>query len=167
MNELIVEAEKIAKRIARSFSFGYYTPEDISQEIFIMCMEAYASYDGKRKLSNFLYSHCRNRLINLKRNKFWRAEAPCKKCASGNFCEPPKGCNKHLTWLKINSSKACLAHTCNQQPKDRTSNQKYHADSDEHLNNAIPAKLRKYYLMILDGVSIPLEKKEELKEYAG
>src|SRR5947208_703774 len=79
----VVEAiEKAVGMLAPSFAFGIYDVEDIRQEARIFAIEALPRYDGVRPLENFLYSHVKNRLINLRRDKFRRADAPCKACHS-------------------------------------------------------------------------------------
>ena len=56
---------KIANRYAYKFQFGYYTPDDIRQEAFIIAMDALDRYDESRPLENFLAVHVKNRLNNF------------------------------------------------------------------------------------------------------
>lgn len=65
--ELEQVKKKIKKLLAPKYKFSYFTREDIEQEIEIMCLEAMSGYDGVRPLENYLMSHCKKRLINLKR----------------------------------------------------------------------------------------------------
>jgi hypothetical protein len=148
---------RIAERLSRSFAFGSYTYEDISQQIYLSALEALPFYDGQRSLENFLYRTCTNQLINLKRNKFWRAEPACKLCAKGALCEPG-GCAKHTRWLRINSSKASLANCGGQVINQDSHTHNHDGINDNELYNliglALPANLREPYLRLKDGVSV-------------
>lgn len=62
----------VAKRIAARFTFPNYDVEDITQEAYIMGMDAIQRWDGVRPLENFLSVHIRRRLMNLKRDKYFR-----------------------------------------------------------------------------------------------
>ena len=69
--ETIQIIQKIVNSRKRN-TFAYYTEEDISQEIWILCIEALKSYDEKRGcLEHFLNTHISNRLKNLKRDKYF------------------------------------------------------------------------------------------------
>lgn len=63
---------KVVKRIANKHVFPHYGVEDIIQEGFIIGLEALKRYDNSRPLENFLAVHIRNRLLNLKRDKYYR-----------------------------------------------------------------------------------------------
>lgn len=63
---------RVAKRTATKFTFPNYTIEDLIQEAYIMGMEGLQRWDGRRPLENFLSTHIKNRLINLKRDKYFR-----------------------------------------------------------------------------------------------
>ncbi len=62
----------VAKRVATKFTFPNYDVEDIVQEAYIMGMDALSRWDGVRPLENFLSVHIRRRLMNLKRDKYFR-----------------------------------------------------------------------------------------------
>lgn len=83
------EVLKVIKRaLSAKFRFAYHTKEDISQEIDLMCLEAISKYDGIRPLENFLMSHCKKRLINLKRvyNRKVDLCKECRECRGGDLC---------------------------------------------------------------------------------
>lgn len=70
--------DSISRYMSEKYAFAYYTPEDIYQECFILALEAMPRYDGKRPLENFLRVHLRNRLLDLRRDKFYRYESTTK-----------------------------------------------------------------------------------------
>lgn len=65
---------KIAAEMAGRYTFPNYDREDIEQEAFIMGLEALQRYDENRPLENFLRVHIRNRLSNLRRDKYYRPD---------------------------------------------------------------------------------------------
>lgn len=74
-DQVVRQIEKVVKRIAPKYTFYGYTVEDISQESFIICMEALPRYDATRPLENFLSVHLSNRLKNFVRdNHFTNTE---------------------------------------------------------------------------------------------
>jgi len=74
---LLDEAYPIIQRIAtirrKNGAFAYYTGDDVSQEVWLMCLDAVERYDPSiGPLENYLVSHVSNRLKNLKRDKYFR-----------------------------------------------------------------------------------------------
>jgi len=80
MSEVNTVVEKIIKTQARKNMFAEYTYEDISQEIWVIVLEALKDYDRNRPLENFLRVCVQNRLRNLYRNQYHRREPPCPSC---------------------------------------------------------------------------------------
>ena len=71
-SEVLEVINKICDRYAYKFKFGYYTPDDIRQEAFIIALDALERYEEGRPLENFLAVHVKNRLNNFKRDKYYR-----------------------------------------------------------------------------------------------
>ncbi len=66
-------------------SFAYFTPDDMFQEVWRICLEVLPKYDPDRnKLENFLRTCVSNRLINLKRDRYFRVEKGFD--SSGSHC---------------------------------------------------------------------------------
>jgi DNA-directed RNA polymerase specialized sigma24 family protein len=65
---------KIASELAGRHTFPNYDREDVEQEAAIFGLEALKRYDGVRPLENFLRVHMRNRLSNLRRDKYYRPD---------------------------------------------------------------------------------------------
>lgn len=74
--------DKIAKARSRTCAFAYYAPEDIYQEVWIMCLDALGRWDQDRpmadcpdqQIENFLNKHVANRMKNLYRDKYFRPD---------------------------------------------------------------------------------------------
>ena len=64
---------KIVKSYGNTRTFAYYDNDDITQEVWCMCLEALDNYDSSvAPLENFLRTHVSNRMKNLKRDKYFR-----------------------------------------------------------------------------------------------
>lgn len=72
--ETIKKIQEIATGLAKRYTFPNYDKDDIEQEAFIIGLESMARYDPDRPLENFLRVHMKNRLLNLRRDKYYRSE---------------------------------------------------------------------------------------------
>jgi hypothetical protein len=121
--QVLAAIEKVVLSLSSKFVFGYYDREDMKQEARYEAVKLInaGKYDPKRPLENFLYTHVRNRLINLKRNKYKRYEPPCITCPfydklckkSVNQCaefEDKMHCKKYASWVQRNKVKQGLMH---------------------------------------------------------
>jgi hypothetical protein len=88
-DEVVETIARLAGILSHNFAFGYYGQDDIKQELTLYALQGLADYDSgglnkagevKRPLEKFLFSHMKNRLFNLKRDKFRRADPPCLSC---------------------------------------------------------------------------------------
>jgi DNA-directed RNA polymerase specialized sigma24 family protein len=173
--EQVLEAiENAVKILAPSFTFGIYDIEDIKQEARTFGLEAIGRYDTSRPLDNFIYSHIRNRLINLKRDKFKRNDPPCLVChhAEGGRTQHPSGefCTKYTTWKRRNEAKANLQRpldlehiTDNRQSQPSPENDAAEiAGLNEMLvliDTNLPVDMRATYLQMRAGKSVPKSKR--------
>ena len=118
--EFLAVLDKITKRLAYKFKFGYHSVEDMKQQAAIFALEGLKNYDHKRPLENFLWTHVRNRLFNYKRNNYQRPDKPCLTCPfydasyklSNNQCSKftdKKECDLYATWAKRNEAKKNIA----------------------------------------------------------
>ena len=71
-SEVLEVVNRICDRYAYKFKFGYFEPDDIRQEAFIIAIDALERYDESRPLENFLAVHVKNRLNNFKRDRYYR-----------------------------------------------------------------------------------------------
>lgn len=170
--EVLEAIEKAVRMLAPTFTFGYYDVDDISQEARIFGMECLPKYDTTRKLENFVFSHIRNRLINLLRNKLRRSDSPCKQCHRGEPCQPDRMmCEKYMAWFERNAAKSHIMqplgidHISDEQERNTKSDSTVvaeveHKEIIELIDTKLPIELRLIYLQMKDGISVPRNKKQ-------
>ena len=118
--EFVQVLEKITKRLAHKFKFGYHSVDDMKQQAAIFALEGLKNYDHKRPLENFLWTHVRNRLFNYKRNNYQRPDKPCLTCplydpkykVSNNQCSKfleKNDCEPYAVWNKRNEAKKIIS----------------------------------------------------------
>lgn len=182
--QFIETFDQVIKKLARKFVFGNREESDIYQEAFIIAMQGLEKFDGKRPLANFLYIHIRNRLCNYKRKHYMRKEPPCTRCPLKAFIKPDKcsryddmmDCDLYERWHKRNIIKRNLTNTLEYGQVihgDTTEeNMKYSLDLgggiDKQeitnlLNKELPARFRKHYTMLINGIKIQKKDEEALK----
>lgn len=75
--------EEFVKVKSRQYSFGFYEPADIAQEIRTICFKVLPKFNeaqfGLEKLKNFMGTCIDNGLKNLKRDNYVRTASPYKK----------------------------------------------------------------------------------------
>jgi hypothetical protein len=159
--------QKIAKRIAPKFSFGYYDAEDIEQECFILAYEALEKYDPKLgTLYNFLYTHLTNRLKNIWRKKYFRQLKRCKKCEHEeelcDLCQQRQW--RFMTKKNLMNPIDISNVNCNNEPNTYTSYDMLEKIELEDIfliiNRELEIHLRRDYLKMLEGLSIPKVKRD-------
>lgn len=73
LNKAYPIIERLAKSRSANGSFAYYEDQDVSQEVWYMCLEALDRYDPNiGPIENYLVRHIANRLKNLKRDRYFR-----------------------------------------------------------------------------------------------
>jgi len=157
-SEVLDVINKICDRYAYKFQFGYFTPDDIRQEAFIIAMDALERYDESRPLENFLAVHVKNRLNNFKRDRYYRQQ----KIKDNNLDQ-------------LNNSKKFLMDTLDitNIRDEKEKNMRLEDDFidkiaieelleiiDEHLD----VNLRSDYLRIRDGTYVPKPRREQIIE---
>mgnify|MGYP005827741013 CR=1 FL=1 len=157
-SEVLDIINKICDRYAYKFQFGYFTPDDIRQEAFIIAMDALERYDESRPLENFLAVHVKNRLNNFKRDRYYRQQ----KIKDNNLDQ-------------LNNSKKFLMDTLDitNIRDEKEKNMRLEDDFidkiaieelleiiDEHLD----VNLRSDYLRIRDGTYVPKPRREQIIE---
>lgn len=164
--EVLAAIEKAVANLAPGFAFGYFSLEDIEQECRIFGLECLDRYDNVRPLENFVYCHIHYRLINLVRNKFKRADAPCKACHQGNPCQPDGYCKRYATWIQLNTAKANLTRPLDisSVTEDCERSMRCEPAPDEGVERRellelidlkLPVELRSAYNQIRAGCSVP------------
>jgi RNA polymerase sigma factor (sigma-70 family) len=167
---VLASIERALSRLANTYVFGYYDREDIEQEGRIAGLKSLSRYDPSRPLDNFIYVAIRNHFINLLRDKFRRNDPPCRACHEGLPCKYPV-CERYDKWLRRNQRKSNL---CGPQPFPEdpelgpTTFQDIHADVcyadlKSRIDQELPLSLRETYLQLLDGVPVPVAKREAVR----
>ena len=155
-NEVLEIINKICDRYAYKFKFGYFEPEDIRQEAFIIALDALDRYEEGRPLENFLAVHVKNRLNNFKRDKYYRQNK-----------------NNDGKQERLNNSKKFLmepldiSNIRDEAEKnmrlsdgfiDEIANQELLEIIDEHLDTS----LRADYLRVRHGAYVPKPRREQI-----
>jgi len=138
---------EIAKATAKKFVFPNYDEDDIEQEAFIIGLEAMSRYDPERPLENFLRVHIKNRLSNLRRDKYYRPD-------TGKAETIQKGKKKLLDAAPFDE----LAHAFSIFDRDSLECKELLSYIDERLDSS----LRADYLRFLDNQRLTKARKTKL-----
>jgi DNA-directed RNA polymerase specialized sigma24 family protein len=105
LNEAYPIIERLAKSRSNNGAFAYYVNSDVYQEVWCMCLEALNRYDSTiGPIENYLARHVKNRLKNLKRDKYFRPGSDIS--SSG------------LAWVRMNLVNALSLESCNIAEQD-------------------------------------------------
>lgn len=132
----------VARGLKNKFEFGIYDSDDIEQEIFIISLDAMKHYNHDYPLDNFLRVNAKNRLITLKRDKFFRPDAKHKEKKQ-----------------KLNSADSIQNTEIFEKlyEEDVECN-----DLLEMIEQQLPANMREDYLKLLAGVKLTKIKRDRL-----
>ncbi len=176
--------QKVAKRFSKKFRFGYFTSEDIEQEVAVLCLQAMPKYDGRRPLENFLWTHAHHRLCNLKRDKYERRDKPCFNCPlkaydpkclnSKNECtafDNKNDCKEYNHWVIRNEKKKNLVN-CSSESSINLNEQKYEISMNkgdmkklmELLDREIPIHMRQDFVRFKYGMRLNKLKQDAIVE---
>jgi len=171
INEELNIIRKVSKSLAPSYTFGYYDVEDIEQECFIIALEALPKYNPNQgSLENFLYTHISNRLKNFLRKHYYRRTFNCSQCGGKDpnceYCEKRRwkfAAKKHLMEPidieHVNCDKEANTYvTCNIL-ENMELNEIFYI-----INVHLEVHLRADYLKMLDGVSIPKNRRKIIED---
>jgi hypothetical protein len=177
-NEALAIIDEVVGKIAKNFTFGYFDEDDIAQEGRILALNAINSgaYDESRPLKNFLFVFLRNRFINLKRDKYYRATPPCNACpffdknlkCSLNACtafEDKMECDKFNVWTTLNASKRNLIDPIDIDSVDMEGEKSmlelvYTEETQEknemgtYIDERLPLDMRADYLKLLSNYGV-------------
>lgn len=185
--QVLESIEIVVRGLAHKFKFGYFSIEDISQQIRIECIEALERYDSsKGKLDTFLWTNAKNRMSNLKRNKFERKDKPCLNCPlkaydpqchkSQNQCteyEDKDDCKLYYNWIRRNTAKKnIMAPVGIQNVKDENESRMkdYNDPADAAyvsgvvnlIDEKIPVSLRSSWIKMKNEIRLPKKERENL-----
>lgn len=177
--EFVRVLDKITKRLAHKFKFGYHSVEDMKQQAAIFALEGLKNYDHTRPLENFLWTHVRNRLFNYKRNNYQRPDKPCLTCplydahykVSDNQCSKyvdKKNCDLYLAWFKRNENKKNIAKPSYFEDSSIVSSKAINLDNNElieFLDQNIRSEYRDLYLKLKHNQKINKVDLKKLKTH--
>jgi len=152
---LLDEAYPIIARIAgirsKNGAFAYYTNEDISQEVWSMCLDALDRYDRSvGPLENYLVKHVSNRLKNLKRDKYFR---PGSDLATSGHAHVRISLVNALPLDAENADSGCVILGCSSAPVNPLERVICN-ESMEYLRKNLPSGLADYFDDIINGNKI-------------
>ena len=157
--EVIDVIEKISRRLASKFRFGYHGLDDMRQMAALFAWEGLENYDGIRPLENFLWTHVRNRLYNEKRNKYERPDKPCFHCElyQHDVCrqfEDTMECDLFKGWYVRNTAKKNLMSTIDfDSVHDENENNMRHIDEQSEVD--------KLEIVRIIEINLPVEFRED------
>ena len=148
--QVISTISKISSRLANKFTFANYEEEDIAQEAFIIGMDAMERYDEIRPLENFLFTHIKNRLINFKRDNYYRPD-------EGKAEIIQQGKRKLLEAQSVDTIQNFLISS-------ESSNSIETRELLDYIDVHLPANMRSDYLRFRNDQSLTKTKKAKLIE---
>lgn len=140
---------EIAKATAKKYTFPNYDEDDIEQEAFIIGLEAMSRYDPDRPLENFLRVHIRNRLSNLRRDRYYRPD-------TGKAESIQRSKKKLLDASPLDD----FSYAFSVLDKDNLENRELLEYIDVHLNPSYRAD----YMRFLDGQKLTKARRTKLFE---
>lgn len=166
------ELSNLVKAVSSKFSFFGYPREDIEQECWIEVMKGLDKYDENRPLNKFMYTHLKNRMLNIKRRCFHRTPPPCNLCHSA-FLEkttPPHAglfCKEYLKWKCDYETKINIYSPQNwDEPPDAL-----YCNNDTEVNDLynlidkqLPPIYRTDYLRMISGIKITLNTTKQIQK---
>lgn len=176
-SEVLTIIDRVVDRLAYKYQFGYFSIDDMKQEGRMAAIKALPKYDGIRSFYNFTWTNVRNRLYNLRRDKFERLDDPCLSC--GKDCpfanvKNSMECESHAGWFNRNNAKKNvvrpleLSEVNDEQEKNmRVSDSTIEDISQKEImikiDNKVPLKYREDWLRLKYGLRIPKSRREELQ----
>jgi len=113
------EIHRIVIETAKTFGGNHWAShesDDVVQQAAMYGLEVLnkpGKYDPARSLGPFLWTHMRNKLSNLKRSEYFRAEVPC---SCHDMWDPgPEPCERWQRWAATNANRQALS--CVPQPE--------------------------------------------------
>lgn len=166
--EVVVIIDKVVTKLSRKLTFGYSDMEDLQQDGRLFAWEGLARFNAYHEgikglslanaLEHFLRVHVVNRLKNVKRKHMGRIEKP-------------KNPLKIPAWEQRNKRKKNIM-----EPDDIENfsyelflrkdphEQVYYNEMMERINLKLPVELRSDFLRMRDGLRIPTQRQNRVRE---
>lgn len=182
--EVLDVIEKVARRLAHKFRFGYHDIDDMKQQARMYAIKAMPKYDSSRPLENFLWTCVHNELFNNKRNKFARPDKPCLKCPLAAYIKETDGCSayhdkmecsQYAGWINRNTAKQNLMQPIelSDVEDEREDRMKLHETPDDIvmtseiikiIDQNLPTNMRKDWIMMRKGIKVPKPRRLKLQQ---
>lgn len=164
-------------RAADNRKFGYLKKEDITNEIWVICLEAIQEFDPKYgKLEHFLRVVTRNRLANQHKSILGFVRSPCPKCEFFDkdgipdcmqFGEDKHLCSKYAHYMTSKQSRSDLLvssetkinREMEENVLERMVGKEFVAEIKPHLSNAFTNDFEKF----ITGAKISDQRFKKLK----
>lgn len=179
-SEILCIINRIVSKLAPLFRFGSYETEDIKQEGRLCALLALEKFDPlanpkiiqiAAKLEAFLFTHVRNRLINLKRYRLGRYKPPCESCqvckkGVCQVCDDINECPKVQKWKQRNSVKKNLAENSGLEDTQQMDYDKQNLRREfmEIIDKSLPVAFRADYRRLIEGNKLPKQRYLKLIE---
>lgn len=181
--EFLAAVQSAVNALVPRYSFGAWHNDDLAGDIRLWAVEALPRYDAARgPLDAFIFSHCRNRCLNLRRDQLSRSDSPCQACHRGESCGPGGPCEAHRTWEDRQRRKryvymplplsALGGRGAVTERVDLGADRAYReaqeglraADLQEALDELVPADVRPAMLQMLQGRPVTRAAKRRVRE---
>jgi DNA-directed RNA polymerase specialized sigma24 family protein len=163
--------QRVCRRLARRFTFGYYEAEDIEQEAFIIALAGLPLFNPQlSSLETFLHLYVNSRLKNFKRDNYVRQDFVCRYCH--NLCETCEYCKRH-EWKNTTKKNIIAPIDIDNVRDENEKNMSVEFDLLENIevdeilsiiNRELDVSLREDYLKMLHGVTISKQRKLLVEE---
>jgi hypothetical protein len=170
--EFLAAVRSVGNLLAKQFAFRPFDAEDIRSIIAVHACEALPRYDRRRPLANFLFAHCKLRLLNHRRDHLKRSDSPCQRCRDGDPCGPDgRACTAHAKWAQFQARKTAVRQPVayedtgeKPQPVVTTIDQVEGSELHRLLDEGLPVELRSAYLRMLAGDPVDSHKRRRVQE---
>jgi DNA-directed RNA polymerase specialized sigma24 family protein len=171
--EVLAVVDKLADRMAKRFSFGPFSPEDLRQQCFVWTLELLPKFDPDKKLENFLQVALKNKLRNLKRKHLKRAEVPCETCHTLGHHGDGDKCKSYRIWEDGNSAKLRIMYPLDLEEVDEEREglmtdggfeSVEGSELEALIDERLPQSLRGDYCRMRDGAVVPSERRRVVRE---
>ena len=169
-DKTIKTIQRVCNRLAEKYTFGFYDREDIEQEAFLIAMKDLPKYDKNiSSLETFLFMHINNKLKTFKRDHYLRTDFISGYCGRADPLCPY--CQRRI-WR--HSAKQHLMEPVDidnvkgENEKGMRTNTDFIADIELNellslINKNLDISLREDYLKMIEGLSIPKNKKQVIE----
>lgn len=175
--------ERVVRLLAPSFAFGVYDVEDICQigRMEAIALLAKGKYDPTRPLENFLFTHVRRRLLNVRREFMRTDSVGCRGCyrlwlaGSRDACgKGAEGCAQFARWrvgqekrgkvMRAVSVDRVAEHDGALTQQDTVADTAAGEELLRLIDERLPIDLRGDYLRMRAGVHVRQSRKELVRE---